>query len=1086
MHIKRKTYGTLVLLILISLICVIKQPSNNIYFNVALENKANTSFVGQLFYDLGEGYNENLSSTSFLTSEGYKIKINESWFSNAVGLRWDPLYIQKNIEVKEISLSRGNRKILYISGDKLKSHLSIGNDISDIKLVSKNKIEIVPSGNDPNCFFSNKLISDMKDALNISIIINKILKIAFLTIIIIINLITSDEKLKTRIIKIKNTISIEKKYVIILIFMFPAFLVYWRYIMGIEYYYFKDIANDTYFQTLPMMHYNAEYFKEFHKFPLWSFSSGLGHDYFLQLLDPFNMLITLLGSNAVERLPGIMQFIKVVLAGGFFYLFLRELKTSKHTSLIISLGYAFCGPSIARGTWLRYTDEAVFVALLLFAFELFYQKKNVILLPISLALLFSAFPGYYLFLYTGILLCYTLFRYASENIFSWRGIGSLYLRLLPLFMCGIAIAGIYLIPSTFSDLFVGNRISTLSFNFKNIFQNIFTLHDERTLLTSYIRTLSNSGMGNALNYQGKNNILDDPTYYCGLITLIVLPQLFKDINRKKKIWYGLAICLVVAYMISSGIVFIASAMIGYSFKISSFWIVPVILFLSAKALDNILMKNKANIYLLVITSLLTSLPAVILILLDYNGIDKKYVTLSLGFIFIYTICIMYRKIQVFNLKQVVLVFTIMEVVLFSYTIVNDRIFVTDSDLHYGYNDANTSILENLDKKEKNSFYRISKNYDSVFLSDALYQGYQGTQSYIGGTGNSKSMVDFLNNIGAPLLFGNDHYILGFNGYTELNTLFGIQYILSDCENITEYGYKKTILENENTVFENQYDLPLGYCYDEYISENDFTKMTLDEKRKIMLHACVLNDEDVKLQKFDYKKFQENVEQSKLGNILFESQNYVVGNEIDTTKSKNDVLNISFEFDNALTQYEVANLCFTYNDGTEKSIKFAIDGINHKFSFDLMNQNIKSIAIVYSENANLQIQDLKITELSAENYYSNYQDTVKNRKEDVFNITSFEQDKIKGRISLDRDKMVFFSIPYDKGWEITVDGKKQTLETVNLAFMGIELPEGDHTILLKYKPPLYTPSILISIAGCLGLFILILNHKKIIGMGNNND
>lgn len=1086
MYSKRKTYGTLVLFILILFIFVIKKPVDNIYFHVNLENNTDNSLAGQLYYDLGEGYSEQLSTTSMITLEGYEIKINESWLSKAVGLRWDPLQMHKNIEVKEICVSRGNRKIFKISGYDLKESLMIGYDISEIKIGLENKVEIVSNGNDPYCFFNNELISDISNALNISILINKLILIALLLIIIIFNLIISDEKLTIISKRIKGTISNKRKIIIILIFVTPAFLIYWQYLAGIRYYYFKDIANDSYFQTLPMMHYNAEYFKEFHKFPLWSFSSGLGHDYFLQLLDPFNMLITLLGPNAVELLPGIMQFIKVVLAGGFFYFFLRQLKTSNYTSLIIALGYAFCGPSIARGTWLRYTDEAVFVALLLFAFELFYQKKNVILLPISIALLFSAFPGYYLFLYTGILLCYTLFRYASENIFCWRGLGSLYLRLLPLFMCGIAIAGIYLIPSTYSDLFVGNRVSTLSLNIKDIVQKIFSLHDKNTLITSYIRTISNAGMGNAINYKGAFNILEGPSYYCGLISLIILPQLYKSLNKKKKLWYGLGIFLVLSYMLSVGIVYVASATVGYSFKVSSFWIIPVILFLSAKALDNVLMSNKCNTSLLVSTCLLISFPATFLILSDYEGIDKKYVLLSLGFIFLYLICFIHRKLKPFNLKKVLLIITMMEVVLFSYNIVNDRIFVTESDLHYGYKDANSAILENLDKKEKNNFYRISKNYDSVFLSDALYQGYQGTQSYIGGTGNSKIMVDFLKNIGSPLFLGNDHYILGFNGYTELNTLFGIQYILSDCNNITEYGYKKTILENEYTVFENQYDLPLGYCYDEYISENDFAKMTLDEKRKIMLHACVLNDEEVKLQKFDYKKFQENVEQSKLGNILFESQNYVVGNEIDTTKSKSDVLNISFEFDNALTQYEVANLCFTYNDGTEKSIKFAIDGINHKFSFDLMNQNIKSIAIVYSENANLQIQDLKITELSAENYYSNYQDTVKNRKEDVFNITSFEQDKIKGTISLDRDKMVFFSIPYDKGWEITVDGKKQTLETVNLAFMGIELPEGDHTILLKYKPPLYTPSILISIAGCFGLFILILNHKKIIGMGNNND
>ena len=56
------------------------------------------------------------------------------------------------------------------------------------------------------------------------------------------------------------------------------------------------------------------------------------------------------------------------------------------------------------------------------------------------------------------------------------------------------------------------------------------------------------------------------------------------------------------------------------------------------------------------------------------------------------------------------------------------------------------------------------------------------------------------------------------------------------------------------------------------------------------------------------------------------------------------------------------------------------------------------------------------------------------------------------ITLKRDNLVFFSIPYDEGWSATVNGKPVEIEKVNVGFMAVPAEAGDNTIEFTYKTP----------------------------------
>ncbi|NLN75576.1 MAG: YfhO family protein [Armatimonadetes bacterium] len=57
-----------------------------------------------------------------------------------------------------------------------------------------------------------------------------------------------------------------------------------------------------------------------------------------------------------------------------------------------------------------------------------------------------------------------------------------------------------------------------------------------------------------------------------------------------------------------------------------------------------------------------------------------------------------------------------------------------------------------------------------------------------------------------------------------------------------------------------------------------------------------------------------------------------------------------------------------------------------------------------------------------------------------------------KIDLEKPKMVFFSVPYGAGWTAFVDGKPAQIEKVNIGFLGLMLPAGQHNIEFRYFPP----------------------------------
>ena len=86
--------------------------------------------------------------------------------------------------------------------------------------------------------------------------------------------------------------------------------------------------------------------------------------------------------------------------------------------------------------------------------------------------------------------------------------------------------------------------------------------------------------------------------------------------------------------------------------------------------------------------------------------------------------------------------------------------------------------------------------------------------------------------------------------------------------------------------------------------------------------------------------------------------------------------------------------------------------------------------------------------------------------------SFETDNFgfTAKVARTDKSLVFFSVPYDKGWSATVNGKAVEIEKVNVGFMAVPVEAGNSTIRFDYETPMLALGIKVTI-GATAVFLI---------------
>jgi hypothetical protein len=77
------------------------------------------------------------------------------------------------------------------------------------------------------------------------------------------------------------------------------------------------------------------------------------------------------------------------------------------------------------------------------------------------------------------------------------------------------------------------------------------------------------------------------------------------------------------------------------------------------------------------------------------------------------------------------------------------------------------------------------------------------------------------------------------------------------------------------------------------------------------------------------------------------------------------------------------------------------------------------------------------------------------------------------VSRDKENLVFFSVPYDKGWSATVNGKPCKIEEVNSGFMAVKVSKGESVIRFDYETPYLMVGIIITLVSAIILLLYVI-------------
>ena len=94
-------------------------------------------------------------------------------------------------------------------------------------------------------------------------------------------------------------------------------------------------------------------------------------------------------------------------------------------------------------------------------------------------------------------------------------------------------------------------------------------------------------------------------------------------------------------------------------------------------------------------------------------------------------------------------------------------------------------------------------------------------------------------------------------------------------------------------------------------------------------------------------------------------------------------------------------------------------------------------------------------------YSTFADYCRERAASACREFAFDKNGFHATAQMERDNLVLFSVPYDKGFTVTVDGQPAEAERANFGLTAVFVPQGTHEIRFRYMPVGFLPAAAVS-------------------------
>ncbi|EOS21304.1 hypothetical protein C804_06034 [Lachnospiraceae bacterium A4] len=833
-------------------------------------------------------------------------------------------------------------------------------------------------------------------------------------------------------------------------------IVFREYIFGNCYFLFNvnDVRRDSYDQTYPNLVLLARDFASGNWGKRWHFSQALGNSYGTIKLTVQNWFI-IFGENAIAKMIGIDKVLKIILSGVFFYLFSRKKGVSYKYSMMLSILYAYCGHMVVRMAWYSYPNEIMLVAIWLFLFEVSYTKRNyVILLSNSIFFYYNLNDSFTCLFYLCITTAYTIYRIVTdnENKFSKKEIILLNIE---------GFIGLFI--GTQGAIFLQIKESVLSSRFQNSFSSQkYTLPllsvNIKELRTLFFRSIGENILG-ITDFGGVTDYLYAPTFYLGTIIFIMLPFVYIYILRhaqKKAKISNLSAGIFICIFISSPLIRKVAGAGEPSdiYRHASFWIIIFVLYVICDNIENAVKDiQKYDFIILGFFILIYAGLTALFYLYDGRGINLFWLAFAWFMLLTFYLTFLIYNMNIITLhtfNNILVIVVITECIIMSCGAVGSNHAKNTHTIKGpgSYEDGTSSVIHELINDSQ--FYRIDKQYNSVFLCDSIYQNYSGTPFYIGGLGYNEHVVKFYNTVGVAKAI-NDRDFLQSSVQNDVNTLLGTKYILSKKPIICNYGYTCLGEKDGIFVFKNEKALPAMFTYNKYLTEEDLIQLSYSEREDILLKACVYENADSTIDHLDINSI------SRIDLSGYE----IIVNSSSGCYEDGDLYRNFYSIDPLINGHVLVIQVETTNKGSESYgfLNFSASGTDtyncipldtgkNNYTFEINEESTQGLMLSYFK-ADV-IKDIHFYSVPSDIYYKDYNINIEEIQNQNIEINYIKDKEFIAALETFEDTILCTSIPYDEGWKMYVDGMSREYDRVNIGFIGTVLDKGKHNIRLVYE------------------------------------
>ncbi|MDE5765097.1 MAG: YfhO family protein [Ruminococcus sp.] len=784
---------------------------------------------------------------------------------------------------------------------------------------------------------------------------------------------------------------------------------------------------------------------------LYSWQNGLGTN-FLSLIayyaaSPLNWISVFFDDDHLREGMTYLTAAKIGLSGVFFSCFLRYTYRRKDISTVVfSVMFALCSYMMGYYWNVMWIDTVALFPLVMLGITAMCREGKWKLYTVTLAL--SVMANYYIGLFTCI---FTVFMFASCAVIEWQGIKKFFVRIWLIIRSsaiGLGLGAFMLIPAYLA--------LKLTHSADNTFPSEVSWAEKWTDI-----------FANLISYREPTSVEGLPNFACGMlaVTLFGVFLFTAGIKIREKISVVLMLALIAVSCNMNQLNYIwhgfhVTNQIPYRYA----FIFSFVLISAAYHAYAVMTERGIKIYQLIF---LVAAPAAVFYMVylsvkdSEDGFSWEEPAFRSSLIITSAYILSFVSVKLIPVKNLKIKRTLINIAL-AVAVVSEMsrsavigVGKVGSSDYNSYPTVNTEVQEMLDiVKNRDEKFSRTEMISTYTLNDSALYGYKGVSQF--SSSCNVSVTRLMRRLGIYASEAGNRYYYR-NSTPVVNGLTGIDFLIS------RVGAMKNgtpFLENIASsgsvyLYENKYPLSLGFVMNNDIlnlpDENGLNPF--EYQNSIMYMAtgvqAVFTPQAVQLVSYDkmtadkkqygeynYNSDGSDVECSAEYSFAGTDSGYLYGYVRSDNISTADVTEDDTDVDSSI-KVEGYPIVFPMGDGqggTTKTIKL-------KFKKDRTAGTYTVMAYALNTQA--------------------FEEAYNKLADEQFNITEFADTKITGTVEALNDGVMYFSIPYEKGWTVYVDGEKSETEPVLNAMLGVNIGKGHHDIVLKYSPDGFSEGLAIS-------------------------